>query len=540
MTSRKRAGSDERRTSSGVDRAPASSTGNVATSFVVGNDTVLSSSGYGSVAGCAVGEGDVSLASEEPAQASDRSTAALLPGKLVEEGRETANVTYAVYKYRWWVLFVVWLVIFEEACLWNTWGPIADVAKQAFGWTDGTIALLANWGCIGFTIAAGPLSWAMGRRTLKAVFLFSALCGMACTALRCITMEPNAASYLINFAHLLNGLSAPVALGAGPVISAKWFPPSERVTATAVAGMSTTVGVATSFLLGPLLVPDTQCNGTSADGAVNHTFESNFTILYDECIDGLRHNIRNLMLVHLGFSAVVLFLVVFTLKTEPKSAPSHSSAIPRLEFRPGLRKLIRNTPYIVISVVYGLINGLFSGWGAVLSLILGMYGVSQRESGFIGFYSTIAGGFTGILMARIADKYSRRHKELILVVLVGSIFAFLALSVVGHFSSGETHKWELAVYYIAVILGGIFQYGLIPIMLELAVEISYPVAEGITAVFMTFFSCFFVVIFLGLLYIPGIGVVWLNWSLVAVLVFGTTVIVFVKPQYSRLDQDLSQ
>lgn len=49
------------------------------------------------------------------------------------------------------------------------------------------------------------------------------------------------------------------------------------------------------------------------------------------------------------------------------------------------------------------------------------------------------------------------------------------------------------------------QYGIIPVTLELAVELSYPVAEGVTAVVTTFFSCLATVLFLVLLYIPRIG-----------------------------------
>ena len=31
--------------------------------------------------------------------------------------------------------------------------------QAAYGWSDGTVAMMANWGTIMFVIAALPLSW---------------------------------------------------------------------------------------------------------------------------------------------------------------------------------------------------------------------------------------------------------------------------------------------------------------------------------------------------------------------------------------------
>lgn len=59
-------------------------------------------------------------------------------------------------------------------------------------------------------------------------------------------------------------MAGPVVMSAPSVISAVWFPPKQRTTATAVTAMSTHWGVAVSFVLGPMLVSDYQTsNGTS-------------------------------------------------------------------------------------------------------------------------------------------------------------------------------------------------------------------------------------------------------------------------------------
>lgn len=51
----------------------------------------------------------------------------------------------------------------------------------------------------------------------------------------------------------MNGLAGPIAMGAPPALSSEWFPPEQRTTATAIATVSNTLGLAVSFLLGTLL-----------------------------------------------------------------------------------------------------------------------------------------------------------------------------------------------------------------------------------------------------------------------------------------------
>ena len=49
--------------------------------------------------------------------------------------------------------------------------------------------------------------------------------------------------------------SGTVALGAPPLVSATWFPPSERTTATAIGTLAGSFGIAAAFAVGPAMVP---------------------------------------------------------------------------------------------------------------------------------------------------------------------------------------------------------------------------------------------------------------------------------------------
>ena len=56
--------------------------------------------------------------------------------------------------------------------------------------------------------------------------------------------------------QLLNGIAGPVTQAAPTLLSSTWFPSEQRTTATAVAALCGSLGVAVSFMIGPLVVTD--------------------------------------------------------------------------------------------------------------------------------------------------------------------------------------------------------------------------------------------------------------------------------------------
>ena len=65
-------------------------------------------------------------------------------------------------------------------------------------------------------------------------------------------------------------------MGAPPLVSSTWFPPNQRATATALATMTSYMGISVSFLVGPFIlnpsdaVPKTtiMVNATNKDSLI--------------------------------------------------------------------------------------------------------------------------------------------------------------------------------------------------------------------------------------------------------------------------------
>lgn len=86
---------------------------------------------------------------------SREAAAAALPAATPGLGR--------VYGRRWLVLLLFSLLGFAQGLVWNTWGPIQNSARQAYGFSSWDIALLVLWGPIGF-LPCFAFMWLLDKR----------------------------------------------------------------------------------------------------------------------------------------------------------------------------------------------------------------------------------------------------------------------------------------------------------------------------------------------------------------------------------------
>ena len=51
-----------------------------------------------------------------------------------------------------------------QCSVWNTFGPITEVSERVFGWNDGDISLLTNWGPIAYLVGTFAFSWILDEK----------------------------------------------------------------------------------------------------------------------------------------------------------------------------------------------------------------------------------------------------------------------------------------------------------------------------------------------------------------------------------------
>lgn len=165
-------------------------------------------------------------------------------------------VEFKSYKRRFYILLLFSLISFCQYCAWNTYGPIATTAKVVFGWSNTQIAFLASMDPITYLCTMHFFSWMMDEKGLRLSVIVSSAFMFLGTGLRCVTSHPSYAIWSMGAGQLFNGIAGPVTQAAPTLVSSTWFPSKQRTTATAVAALCGSLGIAISFMIGPLVVKD--------------------------------------------------------------------------------------------------------------------------------------------------------------------------------------------------------------------------------------------------------------------------------------------
>ncbi|XP_064594844.1 solute carrier family 49 member 4 homolog isoform X1 [Liolophura sinensis] len=448
-----------------------------------------------------------------------------------------------VYKRRFYILFMFSMSTLAQAAVWNTWGPVSQSAKQVFGWTDGDIALLANWGPISFIISLYPFSWIMDVKGLRWALISCSFVVAAGAALRCITFQQPYATWLIHGGQFLNGLGGPVAMAACTVVSSTWFPPNQRTTSTSIGNLLNAVGVAVSFIIGPLLVPQhSPCTpSNSSDLNISESLKaetdsgdcfnaSDNTANFQEMRDG----IIKLQYIECGFCVAVFLGILLYFPAKPPLPPSTTASVKRVDFKTGTLALLCHIQFWVISSIYGVCLGTINCWMSVLDVVLNPLGISQETAGWMGFYSIIGGTIAGFIVAMVADIFSKRMKLILvaLYLMAGVNFLWLALISGQYIPSNSMHVW------ISVIAGNTLITAGVPLIYELACEITFPISESVTTSALAMYNNVAGLIFLLVMMIPNINVSWTNWCVLGTVLFCVPLLLLLRDRYKRLDMDL--
>ena len=225
---------------------------------------------------------------------------------------------------------------------------------------------------------------------------FAVICSMSlqtfAVALELIPSPPHVRTGLITFSEFLISVAVPAVQNAGVlVLSATWFPPHERMTATAIATLASYLGSAFSYVVGPNLVPDVDYDNLTH----YHPGES-----ID--IDKLRNNttpeqmkflltrINDYLLVEAVLVGVLFFAVIIYFPAKPPVPPSLSSAAGRLDFVSGAKTLLKNRSFWLLLLIFSISNGVNWGWSSVQNLIFSGVGIDQKTAGWLGFGANVA------------------------------------------------------------------------------------------------------------------------------------------------------
>ncbi|XP_019911674.2 feline leukemia virus subgroup C receptor-related protein 1 [Esox lucius] len=387
---------------------------------------------------------------------------AMLPG---EESLETK-----LYCRRFAVLAVFSLYSLVNAFQWIQYSIITNVFTHFYGVSSEKIDLLSIVYMVAYVPLIFPATWLLDKKGLKITALMGA--GLNCVGawMKCASVRPDLFGVTMA-AQIMCSIAQVFILGLPSRIASVWFGPKEVSTACAMAVLGNQLGTAIGFLLPPVLVPNTV-----------------------EDMELMRYNISIMFYGTAIVSTVLFILAVIVMKDRPPLPPSHAQAVlpdcapEDYSYRQSIINLLKNKPFILLLVSYGIMTGSFYSVSTILNqMIMACYENQELNAGRIGLTLVVA-GMVGSIICGLWLDHTKTYKMTTLIVYILSFIGMLV------FTFTLDLKNIYLVFFTAGVLG-FFMTGYLPLGFEFGVEITYPVSEGTSSGLLNAFAQVFGIVF---------------------------------------------
>ncbi|XP_034383182.1 feline leukemia virus subgroup C receptor-related protein 2 isoform X3 [Cyclopterus lumpus] len=357
-----------------------------------------------------------------------------------------------LYHRRWLMLFVFSAVSASNAFMWLQYGIISDIFTRFYNINSMAIDWLSMIYLLAYVPLIMPVLWLLENRGLREVVIVGSAFNCIGAWIKIGSASPS--MFLVTvLGQFLCSVATVFILGIPSYLAATWFGEKEVSTACSIGVMGNQLGIAIGFLVPPILVPNV------------------------EDMDELAHHIRIMFYITAGAATLLFILVVCVFQERPKIPPTQAQATARsippeqYSYMASILRLLRNRPFILLIVTYGLNVGCFYAVGTLLNrMIIEHYPGEEVNAGRIGLTIVIA-GMVGSLICGIWLDKTKTYKQTTLAVYIMALVGMVVYAA----TLDLGHLW---VVFITAGALGFFMTGYLPLGFEFAVELTYPESEG--------------------------------------------------------------
>uniref|UniRef100_A0A3Q2EKN8 FLVCR choline and putative heme transporter 2 n=1 Tax=Cyprinodon variegatus TaxID=28743 RepID=A0A3Q2EKN8_CYPVA len=357
-----------------------------------------------------------------------------------------------LYRRRWVMLFLLCAVSANNASMWLQYGIISNIFIRFYNVDALAIDWLSMIYLLTYIQLILPVLWLLNNRGIRDVVLVGSAFNCIGSWIKIAGASPD--GFLVTFfGQFVCSVATVFFLGIPPYVASVWFGENEVSTACSIGVLGNQLGCAIGFLLPPILVPN-----------VND-------------MDELANHIRNMFYITAGVATFLFILVVFVFQERPKLPPTLAQAsaltIPAEEYsyRASILRLLRNKPFVLLIISYGLNVGCYYAVGTLLNrMILKHHPDQEVNAGRIGLTIVIA-GMVGSLICGVWLDRSKTYKQTTLAVYIMTLVGMIIYTA----TLGQKYLW---VVFITAGALGFFMTGYLPLGFEFAAELTYPECEG--------------------------------------------------------------
>ena len=337
-----------------------------------------------------------------------------------------------VYEYRWAVLAAFMAVNLTIQVLWISYAPISSLAQGYYGVSSAAIGALA----MSFMVAYLPFSFLASYFIANRGFRFAAGLGALLAGVSGVArglVGPHFA--LAMLATVGAAIAQPFLLNAWTTLSSQWFPRSQRATAVSLITLANLMGAGLGMALTPSLVKSM--------------------------------SISEVQLIYGGCALVAGVVFVLVARDRPPTPPDLGPVTSPPPTLVGFRQALGVRPFATFLVVAFVAMGVFNGLATWVEEIVRPRGFSSVDAGNLGALLLLGGLIGAVVMSTLSDRF-RRRVPFLTVALTVSAPALLWLTFAG----------SLAALNASAFLLGFFMTSALPIGMQYAAEITFPVPEG--------------------------------------------------------------
>jgi len=337
-----------------------------------------------------------------------------------------------VYGYRWILLIIFMLGNLSLQILWISYATVTLEAAAYYSVGEFEILFLSTIFMITYIPVSFIATWFINKFGFRMGVGLGAIINGVFGFLRALA-GPN--YLLVLFIQIMISISQPFFLNSVSLLSANWFPESERTKATGLSIISQLLGIALGMVLTPILV-------------VFYSFEA-------------------MLLIYGLYGLIIGILFVILARDKPPTPPSIKVLKEDDKVKGELKLLFSNKQFLILMIVFFVGLGAFNMVTTYIELIVAPRGLTSIEAGNLGGILLLGGIIGAQVLSILADKL-RKRVLLIKISLAITVASFFLLS----FANTTT---------MLNVSGFLLGFGLLsvgPVLVEHAVDITAPVPEA--------------------------------------------------------------
>ncbi|KAL4477768.1 hypothetical protein ABPG72_018942 [Tetrahymena utriculariae] len=368
----------------------------------------------------------------------------------LERIEKQAESKFQVYQYRFFNIGIYILGMMQISIMQNSFAPQANELSVVYGLSSTLYNLTSLVHMIMHVPVSFPANFIVDKYGTKVGNTIACVFSLAACWIRCLVNKSFAFAII---GQLLVGCANPFLINAINKISSNWFYPSSRAAVTGfLSFFSTVTGVV------GLVIPGIYFAGYKAADDTSENYQHGKDLTF------------NLLLISAVIVSSTSVLNLLFYKDKPATPPSFSANVDREDFKTALQILIKKRTYVLITICFSFCYGCFIDFAVVLGQLVGPYGFESQHTSTLSVVCVFSGIFGSVVFIRVLKKTSA-YKKLSGLGILGTIVASILMIFIL-----QTEIFGLLIC-CAVILG-FFVIPIIPILLELANEVCFPIGEA--------------------------------------------------------------